>query len=194
MGCVASVKVPPGVTQVATPEPSTGCAPQVPIVVPLSWKSTVPVGVPEVVETVAVNVTLSVGADGFFDETSAVVVPFLLTTCETVFDVLVSKVALALKTAVMLCGEPASLSVLITHCAWLELSATAGQMTVAPSLKSTVPVTGVTVVREVTVAVKVTLWPGVDGFGVEASVVVVPDLLTACETEPVLALNVASPA
>jgi hypothetical protein len=41
----------------------------------------------------------------------------------------------------------------------------------------------------VTVAVYVTVWVGVDGLGEDPSVVVVFDLLTVCETEPLLAVN-----
>src|SRR6185436_15181782 len=47
----------------------------------------------------------------------------------------------------------------------------------------------------VTVAVKVTVWPKTDGFGVEASVVAVLALFTVCvPLADVLALKLASPA
>ena len=61
--------------------------------------------------TVAVNVTSSGGADGFFEDTSAVEVFDLLTTCETVFDVLVVKVKSVMKTAVIGCVPTGSAAV-----------------------------------------------------------------------------------
>jgi hypothetical protein len=54
-------------------------------------------------------------------------------------------------------------------------------MTVVPSLSVTVPV-GVPVVDDLTVAVKVTGCPNVDGFSDETTVVVVFALFTVCFT------------
>ena len=76
------------VAHVATPEEIVA-APQLAIDEAPSRKSTVPVGVPELPDTVAVKVTLWAGSDGFTDETSAVV-ESALTTCVTVFDVAVA--------------------------------------------------------------------------------------------------------
>ena len=60
-----------------------------------------------------------------------------------------------------------------------------------PSLNSTLPV-GVGP-ADVTVAVKVTVWPSCEGFGLELSSVVVVYLSTTCFTNPLLGSNVSSP-
>jgi len=79
------------VVRAATP-PLSVRAPN--FVVP-SMKLTVPTGVPVVVDfTVAVNVTVSPEVDGFADDTTFVVLPALLITCESTVDVLVENVAL----------------------------------------------------------------------------------------------------
>jgi hypothetical protein len=64
--------------------------------------------------------------------------------------------------------EP-TVSAAVAHCACAAASVTALQSVVVPSLKVTVPV-GVPLA---TVAVKVTDWPEIDGFTLDASVVVV---------------------
>src|SRR3954470_4085306 len=101
MVCVATVRS--SVSHVAEPALSVWV-----LVPPLSQTSgfapskncTEPVGVPGtngVGLTVAVNVTLSPGADPEgFEETSVVLVGFCATTCETLLDVLVAHVASAL--------------------------------------------------------------------------------------------------
>jgi len=73
--------------------------------------------------------------------------------------------------------------------------ATAVQIVVAPSLKSTVPV-GVPAPGALafTVAVKVTDWPNTDGFAEELKLVALLALLTTCDTaELVLPLKLLSP-
>src|ERR1700680_1084423 len=63
---------------------------------PPSWKSTVPVGVPEpgaLAVTVAVKVTLCPDAEGLTDELNAVVVTAWLTTCVSGAEVLGLKLA-----------------------------------------------------------------------------------------------------
>jgi len=143
-----------------------------------------------------------VGADGFGEEVSAVVVAFWLTTCEIAGeDVLVLNVPSPLYVAVMLCGEPTvsgyvNLQVATPPAvsAWLPASQT---IVVAPSLNVTVPVNGpVTTVAEVTVAVYVTVRVGDDGLSEDTSAVVVPDLLTTCGSPvnvPVLVVKLESP-
>src|SRR5262249_22550987 len=61
---------------------------RVPSVVEPSLKVTVPVGVPPVLVTVAVNVTDWVSALGFTDDTTVVVVAPMLTVCVSGADVL----------------------------------------------------------------------------------------------------------
>jgi hypothetical protein len=56
-----------------------------------SMNVTVPVGVPApgpFAETVAVNVTVCPGNDGFTEETTAVLLPSLVTVCVSTTDVL----------------------------------------------------------------------------------------------------------
>ena len=63
-----------------------------------------------------------------------------------------------------------------------------------PSRNSTTPVGGMTPFEELTVAVKVTNCPNVDGFGAELSVVVVDALVTSWFSDAdVLVMNCASP-
>jgi hypothetical protein len=106
------------------------------IAVAPSLNVTVPVGDWPV--TVAVNVTFCPNVEGFAEETSAVLLVALLTTCVTVFDVDVALLASPLYVAVIECD--ATLSVDIEHPALPVLSATFEQIAVAPSLNVTVPV------------------------------------------------------
>src|SRR5437870_4253674 len=103
MLCVASVKS--LVSQVAR-VPLNGVPASQVIGVAPSKKVTVPVGVPEAELTVAVNVTVTPGADGFCDEPSTVVVAVWPTAWETAEEVLVLNVVSPLYVAVTLCGEP----------------------------------------------------------------------------------------
>src|SRR5947209_2354217 len=117
-----------------------------------------------------------------------------LTTCETEFELLVLNAPSPLYCAVIECGEPAELSAAVWHVATplesvcvlvLPFEQVSGFM---PSKNCAIPVGGpVTAVLEVTVAVKVTVWPVNDGFGEDESAVVVLDLLTVmlkvCERE-----------
>ncbi len=61
-----------------------------------------------------------------------------------------------------------------------EFSGTGAPSCVVPSKNTTVPV-GVPEVREVTVAVNVTCWPELDGFGDDVSTVVVAAPVAACD-------------
>jgi hypothetical protein len=94
MECTPTDK--PAITQVAVPATATGRAPQPAIVTPPSWKSTVPVLVPEagaVAVTVAVKVTLCPDTEGLAEELSAVVVLPMITTWIKGAEVLVLKLA-----------------------------------------------------------------------------------------------------
>jgi hypothetical protein len=166
---VVSVDVP----KVATPLPFRSA---VPSVVAPSLNVTVPVGVPAVDVTVAVNVTDCPNVDGFSAEVSAVAVAALLTTCETALDVLILKFESPPYSAVMEC-VPAVRADVLSAATPLPFR-TPVPSVAAPSLNVTVPV-GVPPV-DVTVAVNVTDCPNVDAFGADVSVVVVVPLLTVC--------------
>jgi hypothetical protein len=103
-------------------------------------------------------------------------VPALLTTCVTVFDVDVALLPSPLYVDVIECD--ATLSADVEHPALPLLSATFEQIAVAPSLNVTVPVGD----WPVTVAVNVTFWPNVEGFTEEPSAVLLVALLTTCVT------------
>ena len=79
----------------------------------------------------------------------------------------------------------------VVHVAAPEVSATAEQSVVVPSRNVTVPVGALPL--PVMVAVIVTLWPEVEGFGVEVSVTLDESLFTVCATEPDAAPKVESP-
>jgi hypothetical protein len=123
-----------------------------------------------------VNVTFWPNVEGFAEETSAVLLVALLTTCVTVFDVDVALLPSPLYVAVIECD--ATLSVDVEHPALPLLKATAAHNVVAPSLNVTLPVGD----WPVTVAVNVTFWPNVDGFTEEPSAVLLVALLTTCVT------------
>ena len=87
IGCVPTPSV--VVAQVAVLAVSA-CVPQDVMSTPLSWKATVPVGVPvpgSTEATFAVKVTDVPNADGFVPEATVVVVEALATTCEIAADV-----------------------------------------------------------------------------------------------------------
>src|SRR5437867_2134019 len=153
------------------PTPARATAAQPASELPPSVKLTLPVGPNPV--TVAVKVTFAPATDGLAELDSAVVLVALLTTCDKVVLVEPLLVASPLYTALMLCV--ATLRLLVAQVAVRILpvpaSATAAQpaIDVAPSLKLTVPVG----LAPVTVAVKVTFAPTVDGLVELLSVVVV---------------------
>ena len=68
----------------------------------------------------------------------------------------------------------------------------ADPITVVPSLNATFPV-AVFGPAEVTLAVKITGWPWVEGFGLEVRLVIVGSRLTTWVTLPVLGRNEPSP-
>jgi predicted small secreted protein len=121
--------------------------------------------------TLAVKVTDCPTFDGFSDEVKAVVVVALLTTWLTAFDVLPGKFESPPYTA-LIASVPAG-SVEVLKLAEPPLNAPVPS-TVVPFMNETVSPSGGGAPRlEVTVAVKVTACPYVDGFGEDVSVVVV---------------------
>ena len=140
------------------------------MVVP-SKNVTVPVGVPEAVVTVAVKVTLCPNVDGLSDEVTVVVVVAgggAFTICVIAGDVLGALLALPLYVAVILCDPVVNVAVVKVAVVPFNVP---DPILVAPSKNVTVPVGVPDAV--VTVAVKVTLWPNVEGFKDEVIVVVV---------------------
>src|SRR5262249_50021930 len=131
---------------------------------------TVPVGVPVPPVTVAVNVTVCPKLDGFGEELTAVTVPFE-TTCGLAesLPLLESQPVAPLNVAVMVCLPTASVLVLNKAIPDASTGTFAASVT-APSVNVTVPAgTPAPASTAVTVAVKVTNCPNVDGFGVEVS-------------------------
>jgi hypothetical protein len=168
------------------PLPPTATAAQPAIDVAPSLKLTVPVGALPL--TVAVKVTFVPTVEGFAELLSAVVVaaPPLLTTCEKIVLVEPLLVASPLYTAVMLWVPTARLLAAQVAVRMLPepVKATAehAAIEVAPSLKFTVPVGAL----PLTVAVKVTLVPKVDGDNELPIPVVLVTLLTAWESAGLL--------
>src|SRR5271154_1201758 len=144
-----------------------------PMVAAPSRNVTVPVIVPAVAEvTVAVNVTFVPVVDGLSDDARTVVVeafaaPF--TTCVSTGEVLAAKFASPRYCAVIE-REPAA-SVEVVKVA-VPAASVPFPMVVAPSKNVTEPVI-VPAVAEVTVAVKVTFAPVVDGFSDDVTALVV---------------------
>jgi len=146
-------------------------------VVAPSLKVTVPVGVPLVPPTVAVNVTESPVFDGFIEDTTPIVAVARPTLCVEV-PVAVLYVALPEYEAFSVC-EPLE-SDDVVHDALPEARVTAEHSVVVPSRNVTVPV-GVAP-DPVTFAVIVTLCPGVEGFGAEPRLRPAASLFTDCVT------------
>lgn len=161
----------------------------VPIAAAPSKNVTVPVGVPgELSVTVAVKVTVWPAVAGFSEEVTAVLVGTPTTVCVKTAEVLASNVASPWYAAVIEWEPTASAEV--DSVAWPALSV-AVPIVVVPSRNATVPVG---VPTPVTVAVKVTDCPAVEGFGKELTVVVVGWPTTVCvSAADVLPENVASP-
>jgi hypothetical protein len=151
---------------------------------PPSVKLTLPVGAKPV--TAAVKVTFAPATDGLAELDSAVVLVALLTTCEKFVLVEPLFVASPLYTALMLWVPTVRL--LVVHVAVRILpapvSAAAAQpaIEVAPSRKFTVPVGA----EPLTVAVKVTLVPAVDGVNELPTPVVLVALFTVWESAGLL--------
>jgi hypothetical protein len=148
-------------------------------VVPPSLKVTLPVGVPVVtLLTVAVKVMDVPTIAGLAEETSAVCE---LSFSETIWSaesvpVLGLKLVSPPYSAVMVCVPAESAEV--AHAACSADKATFEQIGVTPSLKVMLPV-GLPAETALTVAVKVTACPTVDGFAEEISAVCVFDLSTS---------------
>src|SRR6266568_5145133 len=167
MGCVPTVK--DDVVNVATPPAfkATGA----PRFVPLSLNCAVPAGVPAPEVTVAVKVTLGPKLEGFNEESSAVAVLAFATTCPPErLPLLFRKFTSPLYSAVIV-WVPAFKVEVVNVAAPPAFKATGAPRLAPLSLNCAVPV-GVPAL-EVTVAVKVTLWPKLDGFNEASSAVVV---------------------
>jgi hypothetical protein len=138
---------------------------------PPSLNATVPVGVPEPEATVALITTGPLKTDGLGLGTGlrVVVVAMPLTTCVTVFDVLVAKLLSPLYTALTECEPGASAEVEQVAVPVVIGWAPQLVMFVLPSLNATVPV-GEPASDE-TVAVNNTASPAVDGLVPETSAV-----------------------
>jgi len=143
------------------------------VVLPLE-NVTEPVAVPLVPVTEAVNVTFLSWSTGFADAESATVgLTFTgaVTTCESAAEELVAYAVAPLYCATIECVAAESDE--IAQVAWPEaFTATPLQIAAASDMKFTVPVDGVPA-GLVTVAVKVTDCPDVDGFTDELTTVVV---------------------
>jgi hypothetical protein len=154
---------------------------------------TVPVGVPDAaVVTVAVKVAAWPTFVGFGEDVSVVLVAALTTVCDNGADVEPLNVASPPYSAVIECAPAGSDDVVSVACP-APFSAPVPSV-VAPSRNVTVPV-GVPDAGDVTVAVKVAVWPTLLGFGVDVSAVLVDALATVCVLPgDVEALKFASPA
>jgi hypothetical protein len=141
----------------------------VPTLVFPSKNVTVPVGTPPAPETVAVKLTACPNADGLSEEASVVVVAARFTVCVNTGEVLAAKFKLPPYTAVIVCAPTERAAV--PKLAWPEAFSVAVPSEVAPSLNVTRPIG--TPLLELTVAVKATDWPNVDGLSAEMSAVVV---------------------
>jgi hypothetical protein len=143
--------------------------------------------------TVAVKVTDCPAVDGFAEELTAVLVawPVAFTVCVSAAEVLARKVPSPRYDAVIEC-EP-GVSAEVTSVACWPTSSVPVPMTVTPSRNWTAPVSVPGEVL-VTVAVKVTACPVVDGFAEEARAVFVGALFTVCvSVAEVLPANVVLP-
>ena len=153
-------------------------------VVAPSVNVTVPDGTPAADVTVAVNITDCPNVDGFGVELTAVeVLP--CTTCGVpAVPLLSAQPVVPVNDAVIVCLPTASALVLNVACP-LALTATFDAQVEAPSVNVTVP-TGIPA-ADATVAVNVTDWPKVDGFGAELTAVVVgPSTVCAVAAVPLL--------
>src|SRR5579872_153561 len=191
MECDPTVRV--EVVKVALPLPSRVPVPKVEL--PF-LKVTVPLGTPlpgAVAVTGAVKVTGWLKTDGLADELTAVVVADLFTTWGEPLSLplLFAQPVPPVKAAVIVLLPTASAAVL--NAAWPLLSTTTFEAsTLLPWVKVTVP-TGAPEL-EVTLAVKLTDCPKVDGLGVEVTVVVVAKFCTVCTVLPLLAAKLKSEA
>ena len=163
------------------PDPAVKAIAEQPLIeVAPSVKLTVPVGDTPVI--VAVKVTLEPAVDGVSEVARVVALVALLTVCESVVLVETAFVVSPLYLAVMLRTPVAR--ALVVHAAVRVLpapaSGTVAQVLIelVPSLKLTVPVGA----APVTVAVKVTLAPKIDGVPEVTTPVALIALLIVCES------------
>jgi hypothetical protein len=137
------------------------------------WNVTVPVGVPLAELTVAVNVTAWPDVEGLGEEVSVVVLAIFFTTWLKFGEVLVAKVASPLYTA-LIKYEPAASAEVVKVAVPPLIGAVPSTVV---DLRNVIVPVGVPL-EDVTVAVKVTDWPTFDGFKLELTAVVVPNLFT----------------
>jgi len=141
----------------------------VPITVAPSEKVTVPVAVPPLVVTLAVNVTLAPNVLGFTLDTIVVVLVAICTVCSSAADVLPLSFVSPPYTAVSVCAPTASVDVVsVAIPLAFNVPVPSG---VVPSIKVAVPVA--TPPFPVTVAVSVTVMPAIEGVPLDASAVAV---------------------
>jgi hypothetical protein len=175
------------------PDPVSVIAEQLLIEFTPSLKFTVPVG--DTPLTVALKVTVVPAVEGVSEVTTLVALAALLTVCDSVALLETAFVASPLYLATML-RTPAARA-LVVHVAVrvlpVPVNPTAEQplIELLPSLKLTVPVGD----APLTVAVKVTLAPTVDGVSEVTMLVVLIALLIVCESDELVeAVFEASPA
>jgi hypothetical protein len=166
------------------PEPASAIALQPESEIPPSVKLTLPVGLKPVTE--AVKVTLAPALDGFAELDNAVLLVALFTVWVSVLLVEVLLLVSPPYTALMPWLPAARLAVAQLAVRMLPepASVTAAQPLIefAPSLKFTLPVGAL----PLTVAVKVTLAPAVEGVKEVAMPVVLVSLLTVWESAALL--------
>jgi hypothetical protein len=162
------------------------------VVVP-SLNVTVPVGLPEpggTALTAAVKVTTWPNTEGLTEDARAVLLPAWFTVWLSVLLVLPEKLPSPPYTALIKCVAAPKPDVV--RLAWSLAFNKPVPSVAAPSLNVTVPVS--VEGTALTVAVKVTDCPNMDGFRDEATVVELLALFTVCDIEAdVLVLKLASP-
>jgi hypothetical protein len=168
---------------VAFPEPESGTA--APNNTPSTENWTEPVGVavlmpaPAVLATVAVKVTDCPKIDGFTEEVRVVEVGAGLTVWPRLPELPLKAPSVFVYTALMVCGEPltfrVAVALLVAIAAVPDPESSTAAPNGTPSTENWTEPVGVAVVAPVlvTVAVKTTDCPKVDGFAEEATVVVV---------------------
>ena len=117
----------------------------------------------------ATKVTVWPGVEGFGLEFSVVAVPALPTDCNTGEETLAAKIPVPAYCAVML--WPPADNAVVAKVACPEPFNIPDPKVIAPSLNVTVPVGMPDPADGVTVAVNVTVWPQIEGFSEEVSVV-----------------------
>src|ERR1700694_3106378 len=181
MGCEPATSA--LVAHVAVPPAVMTCGPQPAMTTTPSWNTAVPVRAPvagAIAVTVAMRFTFTPVLDGFSDDTTLVVVAPWFTVCVNGADALVVKLASPLYMAVIMLAPTARL--FTSHVAFPETgTAWAAQpaMSTPPTWKSTIPLRAPEAgAVAVTLAVKITFAPVLDGLTDEVSAVLVASRFT----------------